>query len=62
MNRVYGRDLKHDAIQKISYEGMMECFEQGNELLGGYVPQMVSVHDPDEYLAMAKNERSRSTL
>lgn len=45
--------LKHDAVQKISYQGMMDCFEQGNELLNGYVPQMVSVHDPDEYLAAA---------
>lgn len=45
--------LKHDAVQKISYQGMLECFEQGNELLNGYIPQMVSVHDPDEYLAAA---------
>jgi D-threo-aldose 1-dehydrogenase len=48
------RNLKHDAVQKISYDGIMECFEQGNELLNGYVPQMVSVHDPDEYMAAAK--------
>jgi D-threo-aldose 1-dehydrogenase len=47
------KDLKHDAVQKIGYDGMLECFEQGNELLGGYIPQMVSVHDPDEYLAAA---------
>ena len=47
------KDLAHDAIQKISYDGIMECFEQGNELLGSYIPQMVSVHDPDEYLAAA---------
>lgn len=45
--------LKHDAVQKISYQGTIDCFEQGNELLNGYVPQMVSVHDPDEYLAAA---------
>src|SRR5476651_1305114 len=45
--------LKHDAVQMISYDGMMQCFEQGNELLNGFVPQMVSVHDPDEYLAAA---------
>src|SRR6476660_9673362 len=36
------KDLKHDAVQKISYDGIMECFEQGNELLNGYIPQMVS--------------------
>ncbi|MBS1603002.1 MAG: aldo/keto reductase [Bacteroidetes bacterium] len=47
------KDLEHDAVQKIGYDGMLECFEQGNELLGGYIPQMVSVHDPDEYLAGA---------
>lgn len=50
------KDLKYDAIQKISYEGIMECFLQGNELLGGYIPQMISVHDPDEYVALAKDE------
>ncbi|MDP4149987.1 MAG: aldo/keto reductase [Bacteroidota bacterium] len=47
------KDLRHDAVQKISYDGIMECYEQGNELLGGYLPKMVSVHDPDEYLAAA---------
>ena len=50
------KNLKHDAIQKISYDGIIECFEQGNDLLNGYVPQMLSVHDPDEYIAAAKNE------
>jgi D-threo-aldose 1-dehydrogenase len=50
------KDIDHDAIQKISYEGILECFEQGNQLLETYVPQMVSVHDPDEYLAAAKDE------
>lgn len=50
------KDIHHDAIQKISYEGIIECFEQGNELLGAYVPQLVSVHDPNEYLAAAINE------
>lgn len=49
-------NLKYDAAQKISYEGILECFRQGNELLGGYLPQLVSVHDPDEYLIAAKNE------
>ncbi len=47
--------LKHDAIQMISYDGMIACFEQGNELLNGYDPEMVSVHDPDEYLAAANS-------
>jgi D-threo-aldose 1-dehydrogenase len=50
--------LQHDAVQCISYEGIMECFEQGNNMLGqGYVPQMVSVHDPDEYLGQARNAK-----
>lgn len=49
------RNLKHDAVQKISYDGIIECFEQGNELLNGYIPEMVSVHDPDEYIAAAKD-------
>jgi len=36
----------------------MECMEQGNELIGGtYKPQMLSVHDPDEYLAAAGNSK-----
>jgi D-threo-aldose 1-dehydrogenase len=51
------KDLKHDAVQKISYDGIMQCFEQGNEFLNGYHAQMVSVHDPDEYIAAASNAR-----
>lgn len=49
------KDLKNDAVQKISYDGIIECFEQGNQLLGDYPSQMASVHDPDEYLAAAKD-------
>lgn len=56
------KDLKYDAVQKISYDGIMECFEQGNELLNGYAPQMVSVHDPDEYLATARDYRHSEKL
>ncbi|MBK7476433.1 MAG: aldo/keto reductase [Haliscomenobacter sp.] len=55
-------DLKNDAVQKISYEGILACFEQGNALLNGYIPQMVSVHDPDEYLAKAENEAHFQSL
>jgi D-threo-aldose 1-dehydrogenase len=51
------KNLKNDAVQKISYDGIIECFEQGNELLKGYTPQLISVHDPDEYIAAAKNEK-----
>src|SRR5215213_10639545 len=56
------RDLKHDAIQQISYDGIIECFEQGNELLNGYTPQMVSVHDPDEYIASASDYQQSQKL
>jgi D-threo-aldose 1-dehydrogenase len=51
------RNMKYDAVQQISYDGIIECFEQGNELLNGYTPQMVSVHDPDEYMALAKDDK-----
>ncbi|MES2776059.1 MAG: aldo/keto reductase [Bacteroidota bacterium] len=47
------KDMKNDAVQKISYDGILECFHQGNELLGDYDSQMASIHDPDEYLAAA---------
>jgi D-threo-aldose 1-dehydrogenase len=53
------RDLKFDAVQKISYDGILECYAQGNELLNGYDAQMVSVHDPDEYLAAATSEADK---
>ena len=49
-------DIKNDAIQKISYNGIIECFEQGNQQLGDYNSQMASIHDPDEYLAAATNK------
>jgi D-threo-aldose 1-dehydrogenase len=53
-------NLEHDAVQKISYKGILECWEQGCELLGGdYIPQLVSVHDPDEYLFAATSEKDR---
>ena len=47
------KGLKYDAVQQISYKGIIRCFEEGNALLQGQVPQLVSVHDPDEYLAGA---------
>lgn len=48
-------NLKFDAEQKISFNGILECYNQGKELLGGYETQFVSVHDPDEYLEAAKD-------
>ncbi|MFP5039889.1 aldo/keto reductase [Parasediminibacterium sp. JCM 36343] len=56
------KDIHHDAVQKISYDGILECFYQGNELLGGYMPQMVSVHDPDEYLSKATSKEHEDEL
>jgi D-threo-aldose 1-dehydrogenase len=56
------KNLEHDAVQKISYQGIMECFEQGNTLLDGYIPQWVSVHDPDEYLAVAQTKEQEEKL
>ena len=53
-------DLKYDAVQKISYDGILECYHQGNELLGDYETQFVSVHDPDEYLAAAADEGDKA--
>lgn len=51
--------LKHDAVQDISYDGILRCWEEGNQLLGDYPAQMVSVHDPDEYLAAATDSEDR---
>jgi D-threo-aldose 1-dehydrogenase len=45
--------LEHDAEQRIGYEGILECHEEGNALLAPYEARLVSVHDPDEYLAAA---------
>ena len=57
------KGLSHDAIQQISYGGIIECFEQGNQLLGTkYSPQLISVHDPDEYLAKAKSPEEYERL
>lgn len=53
-------NIKNDAVQKISYTGILECWQQGCELLGGnYRPESVSVHDPDEYLAAARDPVDR---
>ena len=42
--------LEWDAKQDISYDGILRCYEEAKELLGGYRIDLVSVHDPDEYL------------
>jgi D-threo-aldose 1-dehydrogenase len=52
--------ITHDAEARISYDGILQCHEQGCELLGkNYAPQLASVHDPDEFLAAAKNPAER---
>lgn len=52
--------LSHDAEQRISAQGIRACWEQAQELLGDpYSPTMVSVHDPDEYLAAAADDAQR---
>lgn len=56
------KNLHYDAVQRISYDGILECFEQGNSLLGNYTAQMVSVHDPDEYLAKARDKQEEEQL
>lgn len=55
-------DLEHDAELRISYRGILECWQQGCELLGEpYRPTLVAVHDPDEYLqaAVSADDRQR---
>ena len=53
-------NLEYDAVQKISYEGILDCWQQGCELLGGkFKPEIVSVHDPDEYLMAATDDNDR---
>lgn len=45
-------NLKFDAKQNIGEKGILDCWKQGNDLLGdNYSAQLISVHDPDEYLA-----------
>ncbi|MBU6411258.1 MAG: aldo/keto reductase [Verrucomicrobiota bacterium] len=52
--------VQHDAEARVSYDGILQCHRQGCELLGRpYAPQLVSVHDPDEFLAAAKDPADR---
>jgi D-threo-aldose 1-dehydrogenase len=53
-------DLQNDCIQTFGYEAILKCFAQGNDLLGGrYRSEVVSIHDPDEYLLAAKDRTDR---
>lgn len=52
--------IGHDAESRISHDGILECHAQGRALLGdGYGIRVVSVHDPDEYLAAAPTAAER---
>ncbi len=51
--------LEHDAVQDISYDGILRCWQEGCEFLGDYPAQLLSVHDPDEYLAAASDPSDR---
>ena len=51
-------NLEYDAVQDISYDGILRCYREGLELIGGgFGFDMVSVHDPDEYLAAGGDEQ-----
>ena len=54
------QELEYDARQSISYQGIFDCWQQGCDLLGaGYAPQIVSIHDPDEYIAGAAGDSEK---
>ena len=48
--------VEHGMEQRFGYDEILECYHQGNELLGDYISQLVSVHDPDDYLAKADSK------
>jgi len=52
-------DIHHDAVQDISRDGILRCWEEGNQLLANYRASLLSVHDPDEYLAAAIDDTDR---
>ncbi|MGI9474220.1 MAG: aldo/keto reductase [Rubripirellula sp.] len=52
-------DIHHDAVQDMSYDGILRCHEDGCRMLRDYRPQLVCVHDPDEYLQAASDADDR---
>jgi len=55
------KEIGWDARQAFSARGIVECWEQGNELLGGaYSARIVSCHDPDEFLAASGDQAERA--
>lgn len=53
--------IEHDVTECMGYDGIMECYEQGNEILGDYDAKLLSVHDPDEYIARAETAEAKET-
>ena len=53
------KGIEYDAMQDISYDGILRCYEEAKDLLGGFPIDLVSVHDPDEYLFHAEVQRDR---
>ncbi len=54
------KNLDHDAVQAINYKGIRDCWKQGNDLLGApFRAQLLSIHDPDEYLAASVSPAER---
>ena len=52
--------LEHDCVQTFGYQEIINCFDQGEDLLGPvYHAEVVSVHDPDEYLLAASDPAER---
>jgi len=52
--------LENDCVQRFGYHEIRECYDQGNDLLGGlYKTEVVSVHDPDEYLLASESPEDR---
>ena len=51
------KGIEYDAMQDISYDGILRCYEEAKDLLGGFPIDLVSVHDPDEYIFNAEKQR-----
>jgi len=52
--------LENDAVQDISYDGILRCHEDGRRMLAPYRPTLISLHDPDEYLDAAQDASDRT--
>lgn len=51
---MHGLTKKCDAVQDLSYQGVLKFYHQGNKFLGAYEARIFSIHDSDGYLASAK--------